>query len=79
MLREFAKRINLNTDLDNISKEICNEYNLGQYISDTIIEIGYEDFNYILETSSGKYCVKIFNIKSCAGLSAHFIMQLIVQ
>lgn len=63
MLREFAKRINLNTDLDNISKEICNEYNLGQYISDTIIEIGYEDFNYILETSSGKYCVKIFNIK----------------
>ena len=63
MLREFTKRINLNTDLDNISKEICNEYNLGQYILDTIIEIGYEDFNYILETSSGKYCVKIFNIK----------------
>ena len=39
MLREFTKRINLNTDLDNISKEICNEYNLGQYILDTIIEM----------------------------------------
>lgn len=61
MLKEFAERINLNTELCNISKEICNQYNLGEYISDTIIEIGYEDFNYILETSSGKYCVKVFN------------------
>lgn len=61
MSKEFAERINLNTELCNISKEICNQYNLGQYISDTIIEIGYEDFNYILETTSGKYCVKVFN------------------
>lgn len=61
MLKEFAERINLNTELCSISKEICNKYNLGEYISDTIIEIGYEDFNYILETTSGKYCVKMFN------------------
>lgn len=61
MLEEFAKRINLNTELNNISKEICSQYNLGEYISDRIIEIGYEDFNYILEAESGKYCVKVFN------------------
>lgn len=54
MLKEFAKRIDLNTSLDNISKQICNEYNLGQYISDTLIEVGYEDFNYILETTIRK-------------------------
>lgn len=58
MLKEFAKRINLDTELNNISRQICNEYNLGQYISDTIIEVGYEDFNYILETSIRKILCK---------------------
>lgn len=29
MEEEFANRINLNTDLSNISKIICNKYNLG--------------------------------------------------
>ncbi len=58
MLKEFAKRINLDTELNNISRQICNEYNLGQYISDTIIEVGYEDFNYILETSIRKVLCK---------------------
>ena len=61
MEQEFKDRINLNTDLNIISKQICREYDLGEYISDTIITVGYEDFNYILETTKGKYCVKIFN------------------
>ena len=61
MEKEFKERINLNTDLKNISNEICKRYNLGDYLSETIILVGYEDFNYILETSKGKYCVKIFN------------------
>lgn len=58
MLKEFAKRINLNTELDNISKQICNQYNLGEYTSDTVIEVGYEDFNYILETNTRKVLCK---------------------
>ena len=61
MEEEFANRINLNTDLSNISKIICNKYNLGEYISDAVITVGYEDFNYTLETTQGKYCVKVFN------------------
>lgn len=61
MEKEFKDRINLNTDLSNISKQICRQYKLGDYISDSIITVGYEDFNYRLETSKGKYCVKIFN------------------
>ena len=61
MEQEFKDRINLNTDLNIISKQICRNYDLGEYISDTIITVGYEDFNYILETTKGKYCVKIFN------------------
>ena len=61
MYEEFYDRINLNTNLDNISKEICKKYNLDDYISDELILVGYEDFNYILNTTKGKYCVKIFN------------------
>lgn len=61
MYQEFYDRINLNTNLENISKEICKKYNLDEYISDELILVGYEDFNYILNTTKGKYCVKIFN------------------
>lgn len=60
-LKEFNKRIGLNTELENISKEICFKYNLGDFISNELIKIGYEDYNYYLTTSKGKFCVKIFN------------------
>ena len=60
-LQDFNKRIGLNTDLENISKQICNQYNLGSFISNELIIIGYEDYNYCLTTTNGKYCVKIFN------------------
>ena len=60
-LQDFNKRIELNTDLKNISVQICNYYDLGVFISNELIEIGYEDYNYYLTTSKGKYCVKIFS------------------
>lgn len=59
-LQDFNKRIGLNTDLKNISEQICSKYNLGGFISNELITIGYEDYNYYLTTSYGKYCVKIF-------------------
>jgi len=59
-LQDFDKRINLNTGLENISKEICTIYGLGDFVSNEIIPIGYEDYNYYLTTSDNKYCVKIF-------------------
>lgn len=51
----------LNTDLENISREICKAYDLGDFVSNELITIGYEDYNYYLTTSKGKYCVKIFS------------------
>ena len=60
-LQDFNKRIGLNTDLKNISEQICSQYNLGGFISNELITIGYEDYNYYLTTTKGKYCVKIFN------------------
>ena len=58
---DFGKRIGLNTDLSNISRIICERYGLGEFISNKVITVGYEDYNYCLETSNGKYCVKIFS------------------
>ena len=60
-LQDFNKRIKLNTDLKNISEQICIYYNLGDLFSNELITIGYEDYNYYLTTSKGKYCVKIFS------------------
>lgn len=31
-LQDFNKRIRLNTDLKNISDQICQKYNLGNFI-----------------------------------------------
>ena len=58
-MKEYFDRINLNTDLSNISIEICKKYDLGDHVSDKIITVGYEDFNYILNTLNGKWFVKI--------------------
>ena len=61
MLQEFYDRINLKNDLSQLAKIICQKYNLGKFLSEDIILVGYEDFNFILTTNKGKYCVKIFN------------------
>ena len=60
-LQDFNKRIGLNTELENISREVCKNYDLGDFISNELITIGYEDYNYYLTTSKGKFCVKIFS------------------
>ena len=57
----FNQRINLNTDLKNISLEICKQFKLGNFISNKLITIGYEDYTYKLITSKGMFCVKILN------------------
>lgn len=61
MLEELYNRINLKSELCDLSKVICEKYNLGKYISEEIILVGYEDFNFILTTDIGKFCVKVFN------------------
>lgn len=55
------ERINNVDDIDYISKKICKDYGLDEFIGYAIIKIGYEDFNYILNTKGKKYVVKIFN------------------
>lgn len=61
-MKKFEERINLNTSLDVLSKEICKSYGFGDFSSSKLIKIGYEDYNFILTTiDNEKYLVKIFS------------------
>lgn len=59
--KEAFQRINNFNDIEGISKNICKKYGFEKYIGYKIIEIGYEDFNYVLFTTNKKYFVKIMN------------------
>ena len=60
MEEKFKERIDYQGDIKDISLQICKDYNLGEFKSNKPILMGYEDFNFILETSKGKYFVKVF-------------------
>lgn len=55
------ERIHNVRDIEYISKKICEDYGFEAFVGYNVISIGYEDFNYILETAGKKYVVKIFN------------------
>ena len=56
----FKERIGYKGNIKEISTRICQDYSLGEFKSNQLIPMGYEDFNFILKTSKGKYVVKIF-------------------
>lgn len=56
----FFNRIDKIEDIGILSQKVCKEYKLGYYLDTKIVEIGYEDFNAIITTSTGKYFMKIF-------------------
>lgn len=58
---KLFQRINFDGKLDDISLVVCRDFELGNFVSNRLINIGYEDFNYILETAQNKYFVKIFS------------------
>ncbi|NIO44720.1 MAG: phosphotransferase [Candidatus Aenigmarchaeota archaeon] len=60
-MKQFYKRIGYEGELSDISRLICKDFNLGEFVSDRLVEVGYEDFNFIIETTKGKYFIKIFS------------------
>ena len=56
----FQKRIEYQGDLKPVFEDVCQQYNLGNFISFNIIKSGYEDFNIRLKTSKGHSFVKVF-------------------
>ncbi len=57
----LLSRINLSIPIDKLLDEIAPIYQLGEIKAFEYIPIGYEDLNIKLETSKGKYVIKIFS------------------
>lgn len=47
-------------DLEPVIDRLCAAYNVGTPASSSVIEVGYEDCNVVVETSQDKYLAKMF-------------------
>ncbi|MBR9682685.1 MAG: phosphotransferase [Candidatus Aenigmarchaeota archaeon] len=56
----FKKRIEYSGEIETISLQLCKDYGLGDFSSNKLVLMGYEDFNFILETDKGKHFVKVY-------------------
>jgi Ser/Thr protein kinase RdoA (MazF antagonist) len=64
-MQRYYERIDPISDIDILSQKVCDEYALGSFGSSKIIELGYEDFNTLINTETGKYIIKVFkNLRS---------------
>ncbi len=61
MEEHYKRRIGYKGKLDDVSSVICKDFSLGNFLSNDLITLGYEDFNFCLQTSNGKYFVKVFS------------------
>ena len=59
-MEKFFQRINYKGKLEGIGTTIAERYNLGDFLSCKLVPAGYEDFNFVLETTKDKYFVKVF-------------------
>jgi Ser/Thr protein kinase RdoA (MazF antagonist) len=59
-MESFKKRIEFDGSTKDIALEICKDYNLGEFKSSKLVLCGYEDYNFILETTKKEYFVKVF-------------------
>ncbi len=57
----FYERIKNVKDLKLLSEKICDIYALGKLVNYKHINVGYEDFNMVIETEKGKYFAKLLN------------------
>src|SRR3989344_172010 len=53
-------RLNYSGPIDPVIERLCSAYEIGQPSDHSVIEIGYEDCNIIIETPKGKFVAKIF-------------------
>lgn len=58
--QNLRKRINYQGEFDELLQDVCESYILGDFISFSVIDMGYEDVNLKLTTSKSNFFVKIF-------------------
>lgn len=60
MKSTLQERIEYQGDITLLLEKVCRERVMGEYVSHSIISIGYEDLNLVVETTQGKFFFKIF-------------------
>lgn len=72
-MNTFESRINLSSPLEKLAEAVCSHYKLGEFKGCKLIEIGYEDYNFILWADNKKYLVKALstfrNDEDCFNLA----------
>lgn len=59
-MNKFFQRIDYDGKLEDVSLALCNDFDIGELVSNKLVMAGYEDFNFILETTKNKYFIKVF-------------------
>lgn len=74
-------RLNYSGDLSPVVDRLCMVYGVGKPINFSIVEVGYEDCNVVINTPGQKYLAKIFsNVRSPEDISRYgTIMQKVVD
>ena len=62
----FESRLGRGVDVAKLIADVATFYKLGRTYSFKPVQVGYEDFNVILETRAGKWFVKVFSIERSA-------------
>lgn len=59
-LQTPADRLNYTGDLTPVIERVCETYGVGQLSASSIVEVGYEDCNVVIEAEQGKFLAKMF-------------------
>lgn len=60
-LQTPADRLNYLGDLTPVIERVCEAYDIGQLSASSIVEVGYEDCNVVIETDQAKFVAKMFS------------------
>lgn len=59
-MQNHFERIGYAGSLEELARGVCAAYDLGRFKSCSLVEVGYEDFNFSLVTNEGGCFVKVF-------------------
>lgn len=59
--KDLLSRVSLKIPLAAVANQVAKEFSLGRVISFKPMLVGYEELNCLLETSLGRYVIKIFS------------------
>lgn len=79
MTDRYSQRIGHSVDLNHLLKKIASDFNLGSLKSRKILEVGYEDFNIVINAEKGNFLAKIFgNFRSDKEIARYIQIMLTV-